>query len=113
MSIQAFMNGGLARKKFLAYNTLVGANVVNLTRQYNTGKSYSTRNATGNNIDKAFEEINNNEGSSIFTVNTPDYGNGNSIKTKFDKLSLLLAAGAMNYDLDFSKVINSQYIGII
>jgi len=91
VSIQGYMDGGQARKCFQHYNDKYSSNIIDMSREYNTGDKYSNRRGTGNQIDKAFQEINAHLGKSIFTVNNPDYTNGRQLKAKFLKLLLIIA----------------------
>jgi len=89
MSFQGKMNGGQARNLFLAYNVKAGSDVVDMSRNYNTGDKYSNQISNGNQIDLAFAEINANEGEEIFNFDIPDYTDGFQMKLKFTRLALL------------------------
>ena len=90
MSVQGFANGGQMRDLFVAYNTKEGSQIVDMSRNYNTGDKYSNRISNGNQIDLAFAEIDANEGLVIFDKNIPDYGNGSQLKLKFARLAILI-----------------------
>jgi len=106
MSFQGFMNGGQARDIFAAYNAKAGSAIVDMSRNYNTGDTYSTRIGTGNQIDLAFAEINANEATVVFNTLVPDYSNGPALKAKFAKLTALInVSGPIWREMD-DEVIN-------
>ena len=89
MSVQGFSNGGQMRDLFAAYNAGAGSEVVDMSRNYNTGGKYSSRISTGNQIDLALQEINAEEGSEIFKAKNVDWSNGVQLKTVAATLALL------------------------
>ena len=89
MSIQGCSNGGQMRDLFAAYNAGAGSEVVDMSRNYNTGGKYSSRISTGNQIDLALQEINAEEGSEIFKAKNVDWSNGVQLKTVAATLALL------------------------
>lgn len=89
MHVQGFSNGGQVRDIFLAYNAKAGSEVVDMSRNYNTGDKYSNRIGTGNQIDLALAEVSAHDGSISFRGKIPDYGNGKALKAAMAKLIIL------------------------
>lgn len=89
---QGFMSGGQVRYAFAEYNVYAGSDVVDLSRNYNTGDKYCNRIGTGNQIDLAFAEINAELGTDTFDVGNLDWSNGAQLKKQFLKLKLLVDA---------------------
>lgn len=87
---QGKMTGGQARDAFIAYNEFKGFEVVDMSRNYNTGDKYSNRIGTGNQIDLAFAEINADVGDDVFGLKLLDWSDGTQIKAAFLKLYLLI-----------------------
>jgi len=89
MSIQGHADGGQMRDLFIAYNAEYGFDVIDMSRSYNTGDSYSTRIGTGNQIDLALQEINANEGAEIFKAKNGDWSDGTQLKEVAATIALL------------------------
>ena len=82
MSVQGFSNGGQVRDIFLKYNNIVGSEIVDMSRNYNTGDKYSNRISTGNQIDLALQEIEDYEveGGALNFPLHQDWNNGTQLK---------------------------------
>ena len=91
MSVQGKNTGNQFGILFAAYNEQEGVDVVDLSRNYNTGDSYATRIGTGNQIDLAFKEINAHVGDEVFSTNNQDWSNGSQLKKLAAKLVLLVS----------------------
>jgi len=92
MSFQGKMTGNQAGKLFAAYNEQEGSEIVDLTRNYNTGDKYSNRIGDGNQLNLAFKEINTHRGDDIFGLDHLDWSNGVQLKAAFTKFLLLIGA---------------------
>jgi len=105
MSFQGKMTGGQAGKAFKEFNELAEAEVVLMTRNYNTGDFYHNRVGDGNQIDLAFGEINAYVGFDLFNRAHLDWGTNPYLKLAFLKLKLLgdvLTTAPIWHDLPLS-----------
>jgi len=93
-SVQGFSNGGQVRDLFVAYNAKEGSEIVDMSRNYNTGDKYSNQISNGNQIDLALAEINANESDDVFTRLHTDWNNGVGLKVTMAKLQALIALDA-------------------
>ena len=87
MSIQGFSNGGQVRDIFQAYNDKEGSEVVDMSRNYNTGDKYSNRISTGNQIDLALKEIEADQVEGLHFTEHQDWNNGTKLK---DTMAILV-----------------------
>ena len=86
MSVQGFSNGGQVRDIFQAYNDKEGSEVVDMSRNYNTGDKYSNKISDGNQIDLALKEIEDYEVEGLRFSKHQDWNNGTKLKNTMEIL---------------------------